>query len=126
MKKISVFILIMCLIFSISGCSFSKDSLNGKWEYDTSEMQDPDMKGFTIEFKKDMMYLSNYEEGTKVTVEAKYEKDDSTIFITNAQINGEELDMGNDGEFLQIPYKLLDGKLMLEIEDVGKIILKKV
>lgn len=124
MKKIPVSILIICLIFSISGCS--KDGLNGKWEYDTSEMQDADMKGFTVEFTKDIMYISNYDDGTKVTVEADYEKDDSTIFITSAQFNGEKLDTDNDGEFMQIPYKLLDGKLMLEIEDVGKVILKKV
>lgn len=117
-------IVMICTSLLIAGCSSNKNSLLGKWEFDVAEMQEDDMTGVEIEFTEDTMYLTNKNTYAGFTMEAKYFKDDTCIYIQSISMGGETEAYD---EFMVFPYSVDGDRLMLDMEEggLGKTIMKR-
>lgn len=115
MKRLALIIMTIMVLLSTIACS-SEKGIIGTWKYDRSENSDPDMQGVSIDIRESVMYLSNNIDGHEMTMECTYEKDNETIYVTEMSSNGRTI--SND-EFLEISYRLLDDKLMLDMEEMG-------
>lgn len=126
-RRILSVMLIVILTIAMTGCG-EENSILGIWIYDTAERPAPDMAGVTMEIEKDVIHFSNSikssnSEPIEMKMDIKYEKDDETIYVLELSDGNETI----DGESLEIPYTLSDGKLMLDMTEVGlgKVVMRR-
>lgn len=70
--------------------------------------------------------MKRNESGHEMNLDFHYEKDDETLYITDlvqAMADGENVTekagFDSGGEMIEIPYKMLDKKLMLDMTETG-------
>ncbi len=125
--KRALAILLVCLLTAaLTACGGEKGIL-GTWEYDeASEYKEPDTKNVVIEIEEDIFRIKRSEEGQEGILDFHCEKDDEILYITDlvqATLNGEDVTekagFDNDGEMIEIPYKMLEKKMMLDMTELG-------
>lgn len=121
MKRTGILFLTIVMVISMAGCLRDKGII-GTWEYDIAEEADPDMEGVILEIEEDMLHLINK---SGETIDAKYEKNDEMLYITEMSFNGERAE---NEEFMELPYALMDEKLMIDWGDgmMGKMFFNRV
>lgn len=119
--------LLTAFLLTVTLAACGEKGILGTWEYDeASEYKEPDTKNVVIEIEEDIFRMKRNESGHEMNLDFHYEKDDETLYITDlvqAMADGENVTekagFDSGGEMIEIPYKMLDKKLMLDMTETG-------